>query len=523
MGVAAASSARTAHPIDPVTLVTQQVSPRLSEPLAPEILDLVFRPRIERELGAGIDDLCAVNEAHLVMLERMGLVSASDAARLARALATIRGQGVAAIPRDPSREDGYFNFETALLAQAGAEAGGRLHIARSRNDINATLDRLAMRSLLAEMIAATLDLRGILKVRALSCADMVMPGYTHLQLAQPITFGFYLAGIGTALARDTTRLFHAYEAANSSPLGACAFAGTSFATDRDLLADLLGFDTVRLHAQDAVASRDYAWDAALAMLSLASTWGRFAQDLYVWATPEFGLISFPDSIAGISSIMPQKKNPIAVEYLKSASGEVLGGLTATFTILKGGHFSHAGDTSRGALAPLWPSLRLCLNALKIAGLVAARIEPRAEAMASRASDGFSTATDLADELVRQCGLSFRRAHHVVADLVRDALVRGLAAKDLHEADLHNAFERVTGRVISVDAAGLLAVLDPGMAVRRRQSAGSASPAETRKICATLAQDIARDGDELQARQSALAGARQRLAQHMRALISVGEG
>lgn len=519
MAGAAASSARTARPID---AVTQQISPRLSEPLAPEILDLVFRPRIERELGNGIDDLCAVNEAHLIMLERMGLVSARDALKLAEALTAIRGEGLAAIPRDPSREDGYFNFEAALIARAGTEAGGRLHIARSRNDINATLDRLAMRALLAEMITAVIAWRRALNERALSFADMVMPGYTHLQLAQPVTFGFYLAGIATALTRDTERLFRAYEAANSCPLGACAFAGTSFATDRDLVADLLGFDSVRLHTQDAVASRDYAWDSALAMLSLASTWGRFAQDLYIWATPEFGLVTFPDSIAGISSIMPQKKNPIAVEFLKSASGEVLGGLTASFAIFKGGHFSHAGDTSRGALAPLWPALRMSLNALKIASLVADRIEPRPAVMAKRAADGFSTATDLADELVRQCGLSFRQAHHVVADLVRDAVARDLGALDMRENDLCQAFERVMGRSLPVAAADLLGVLDPAKAVRRRQSAGSASPAETRKLCATLEEEIDRDADQLRARLSAVTAARQRLESQVCALMKSAE-
>lgn len=502
--------------------MTQQISPRLSEPLAPEILELVFRPRIERELGAGIDDLCAVNEAHLIMLERMGLVSARDARRLAEALMAIRGEGLAAIPRDPSREDGYFNFEAALMARAGGEAGGRLHIARSRNDINATLDRLTMRSLLAEMIAAAVDWRRVLAERALSFADMVMPGYTHLQLAQPITFGFYLAGICGALGRDTERLFRAYEAANSCPLGACALAGTSFATDRDLVADLLGFDSVRLHTQDAVASRDYAWDAAAAMLSLASTWGRFAQDLYVWATPEFGLVSFPDSIAGISSIMPQKKNPIAVEFLKSASGEVLGGAAGSFAILKGGHFSHAGDTSRGALAPLWPALRLSLNALRIGSLVAARIEPRPAIMAKRAAEGFSTATDLADELVRQCGLSFRQAHHVVADLVRDAVARDLGAMDMLESDLCQAFERVMGRSLPVDAADLLGVLDPAKAVRRRQSAGAASPAETRKLCAALEEEIDRDEDDLRVRLSALTAARQRLESQICTLMKAAD-
>ncbi|HEV2506962.1 MAG TPA: argininosuccinate lyase [Mesorhizobium sp.] len=497
-----------------------KVSPRLAEPLAPEILELVFQPRIERELAFGIDDLCAVNEAHLVMLASTGLIEPAVARELAEALSGIRDDGDLAVPRDPGREDGYFNFEALLMDRAGTDAGGRLHVARSRNDINATLDRLAMRRVVLDLLAKTIALRQALLHRARQFADTIMPGYTHMQPAQPATFGFYLTGIAQALSRDTSRLFNAYHAADSCPLGACAFAGTSFPIDRQQVADLLGFGDIHIHAQDAVASRDYAWDAGTAVLAMAANWGRFAQDMYVWGTQEFGLVRFPDSIAGTSSIMPQKKNPVAVEYLKASSGEVIGGLTATFSILKGGHFSHAGDTGRSSLAPLWPSLRLAGNALTITRLVAEKIEPNVETMRQRAGAGFSTATDLADCLVREGGLSFREAHHVVADLVRDALGRGMSTDEIGHGDVRDAIARVLGQTIDLPNEAVLHALDPDRSIEARRSAGAASPAETRTMIMAALVEMDRDRARLGAHHAHLASARERLVAQLEKLRQV---
>lgn len=494
-----------------------KVSPRLAAPLAPEILEFVFQPRIERELALGIDDLCAVNEAHLVMLAGTGLIEPAMARELAEALSGIRGDGDNAIPRDPAREDGYFNFEALLMARAGANTGGRLHVARSRNDINATLDRLAMRRMILDLLGKLIALRQTLLHRACEFADTIMPGYTHMQPAQPVTFGFYLTGVAQALARDASRLFNTYRAADSCPLGACAFAGTSFPIDRQHVSDLLGFGGVHIHAQDAVASRDYAWDAGSAVLAMAANWGRFAQDMYVWGTQEFGLIGFPDSIAGISSIMPQKKNPVAVEYLKASSGEVIGGLTATFSILKGGHFSHAGDTGRSSLAPLWPSLRLAGNALTITRLVAEKVEPNIEMMRQRAGAGFSTATDLADCLVREGHLSFRDAHHVVADLVRDALERGLNPDEVGHGDVLDAIERVLGRTLELPNEAVMQALDPRRSIEARRSTGAASPDETRQMIAAASVEMNRDRTRLDALHAHLASARRRLDEQLDAL------
>ncbi|MGX1788188.1 argininosuccinate lyase [Bosea sp. NPDC055332] len=494
-----------------------KVTPRLSEPLAPEIQELVFRPRIERELALGIEDLCAVNAAHLVMLREVGLIDEGDATSLAAALIALREAGAEAIECDPAREDGYFNFEAALMQQAGAEAGGRLHLGRSRNDINATLDRLTARRVALDLAGCCIALRRALLERAQDHAATVMPGYTHLQPAQPITFGFYLAGVAEALARDTQRLLDAYGAIDLCPLGACALAGTSVPIDRARLAALLGFEAVMLHAQDAVTSRDYAHDLSAAMLSLASTWGRFAQDLYVWGTQEFALISFPDRIVGTSSIMPQKKNPIAIEYLKASAGEVLGGVVASFAIVKGGHFSHAGDTGRSALAPLWPALRLTRNALTVARIVTEAVEPEIGTMSVRAAAGFSTATDIADCLVREAWLSFRQAHHVVAELVRAALAAGIAPTALSPEDVSHAAETVLGRPVTLSTDQLARAIDPTQSVTARRSAGAAAPEETGRMIELALVVLDRDEVELRDRIGAITASQAELWRAVAAL------
>nr|WP_298104856.1 argininosuccinate lyase [uncultured Shinella sp.] len=494
-----------------------QVSPRLSQPLAREILELVFAPRIAREVSLGIDDLCSVNEAHLVMLAQAGMIEPSAARSIAGALSAMRAEGAESVPQDPAREDAYFNFEAALMERVGADVGGRLHLARSRNDINATLDRLALGRLLLVLGEELLALRRALLDRAQEHIETIMPGYTHLQPAQPITFGFYLSGIGDALARDTVRLFQAYDATRACPMGACAFAGTSFSIDRGLVADLLGFDGVHVHAQDAVSSRDYVWNCAASVLGLASTWGRFAQDLYIWGTTEFGLVRFPDSIAGTSSIMPQKKNPIAVEYLKAASGEVIGGVTATFGILKGAHFSHAGDSGRSALAPFWPVVQLATNAVRIARLVAQNVEAVPDVMASRAGQGFSTATDLADCLVREAGVSFRQAHHVVADLVRRATETGRTLAEFDKAEITDVLFQEVGRNVEIDGDLLKDCLDPRRSVAGRKSYGSTSPEQVRLTLERASEMLAADADALTLRRCRIESARDLLAKRLAAI------
>jgi argininosuccinate lyase len=421
------------------------------------------------------------------------------------------------VPLDPLREDAYFNYEAALIERLGADIGGRLHIGRSRNDILATLDRLRARDVLAEVLETLQQVRTTALEGAERHATTVMPGHTHLQPAQPITYGFYLAGVAQALERDSLRLAANLDSMNQSPLGAAAFAGTPFAIDRARTADLLGFDGYLDNALDAVASRDFILEGLSHLSLLAVFWSRVAQDYFVWATHEFGLVEFPDSVAGTSSIMPQKKNPVVLEYLKGRSGHIAGLLMAATMTVKGTHFSHSGDANREGTRGFWEAAEETLRCLRLLDLVLRTAEPDAVRGLERSALDFSTATGLADLIVRDGGLSFREAHHVVGAVVRQALDAGLPARAIDGAMLDQAAQAVIGQPLGLDAARVSESLDPTANVASRQSPGGpAEPALMRTLAAARAR-LTLERERQEARRARQAQSQARLDASLRAL------
>ena len=459
--------------------MNSKVSPRLSESTATEICDAVYGPRLARDFPACFEPLCDVNEAHLLMLATQRLLPEDAAVALARSLRSIRAQGVAAVPLDPALEDAYLNFEAHLMRHAGSHVGGCLHVARSRNDILATMDRLRCRRVVLDLVDALCAARAAALERAALHADVVMPGYTHLQPAQPITFGFYMLAVADVLGRDVDRLLRIEPALDESPLGACALAGTSFAIDRQQTARWLGFAGVVPNTLDAVASRDYALELLGAMALMATNASRVAQDFYVWATPEFGLLSFPDSVAGTSSIMPQKKNHIVLEYLKGKAGQLGGALAAAVSTVRAVHFTHTGDGNRESMRNLWDAADESLRVAAMLRLVLESAIPQPERMLKAASANFSTATDLADLLVRRCGLSFRESHHVVGATVRAALADGLDSGNVTPEMLDRAALDVLGRPLRLDKSALSDSLDPTRSVGARDIQGGPNATQVR--------------------------------------------
>ncbi|MGO4305470.1 argininosuccinate lyase [Cupriavidus sp. RAF12] len=457
-----------------------KVSRRLTQTSAPEVCEHIYLPRLKREFGSGFRYLTDINQAHLLMLHGARLVPDEVASTLAHALLQIERAGADAVPLDPEREDAYFNYEARLMDVAGADAGGRLHIARSRNDILATHDRLCARDAVLALLGGLADTREVVLHRASEHADVVMPGYTHLQAAQPITYGYYLAGVANAIGRDMARLQRALEALDACPLGAGALAGTAFPIDRAATARWLGFSTWVANSLDAVASRDFAWEILSAVAIGTVTWGRVAQDLYVWSTPEFGLIDFPDSVAGTSSIMPQKKNPVVLEYLKGKGGHMVGLLTASLAALKGTHFSHSGDGNRETMRSFWEAMEESGRCVDLLRLVLANATPQRQTMLARARRDFSSATDLADMLVRDAGMSFREAHHVVGAVVRDALDNHVPACEIDSAMVDKAALHHTGRALHLAPAAVARCLDPEHGVAARLAAGGPAPALVRE-------------------------------------------
>ncbi|MGB3432605.1 argininosuccinate lyase [Achromobacter sp.] len=453
-----------------------KVSGRLQQVSAQEVCDHIYLPRLNREFTSGFDYLSDINQAHLLMLLHAGLMPRESAIRLAQALLKMEQDGPSAVPLDPQREDAYFNYEAQLMRLAGSDVGGRLHVARSRNDILATHDRLRARNAGLDVLDALNNVREVAISRAQEYANVVMPGYTHLQSAQPITYGHYLIAAADAIARDAARIEQALQHIDACPLGAGALAGTTFPIQRDHTARLLGFDHSVANSLDAVASRDFAWELMSAMTIASLTWGRIAQDFYVWATPEFGLIEFPDRVAGTSSIMPQKKNPVVLEYLKGKTSHLIALFTASMTAVKGTHFTHSGDGNRESMRSFWESSDECIRCLTLFRLVLESAQPVEQTMLHKARTNFSTATDLADALVREVGLSFREAHHAVGAVVYQAIEGGLAADQITVDMVNAAASEQCGRDIRLDAASVRRCLDPLASIQARSAHGGPAPA-----------------------------------------------
>lgn len=481
-----------------------KVSRRLQQPTAQEVCDHIYLPRLNREFASGFTYLTDINAAHLLMLRKAGLVPTNVAALLARTLVKMQGDGPDAVTLDPQREDAYFNYEAQLMSLAGSDVGGRLHVARSRNDILATHDRLRARDIGLNVLDALNAAREVALSRAAAYADVVMPGYTHLQSAQPISYGHYLSAVAQAMARDAGRIEQAIVNMDASPLGAGALAGTAFPIQREETARLLGFSGCVENSLDAVASRDFAWELMSAMTIASLTWGRIAQDFYVWATPEFGLIEFPDSVAGTSSIMPQKKNPVVVEYLKGKTSHLIGLLTAAMSAVKGTHFTHSGDGNRESMRSFWESADECLRCLVLFKLVIDSARPVEATMLHKARTDFSTATDLADALVRESDLSFREAHHVVGAVVRQALDASLPASDITAEMVNAAATEQTGRPICLSEQSVRLCLDPAYSLESRSAKGGPAPS-------LVVLRIAQQRDELHKAQERAMRTRQMVA------------
>lgn len=455
-----------------------KVSGRLSESAAPEIISDITIPRLAA-FEITFEFLGDVNKAHVIMLAERGLLSLGHATTLARGILAMEAAGAGAVSLDPSREDAYFNYEAHLMEKVGTDVGGRLHIGRSRNDLGATIDRLRGRVVILDLIEALLKLRTTVLDRANYYVDAIMPGYTHLQPAQPMTYGFYLAGVAQALERHTRRLADTIREMDFCPLGAAAFAGTPYAIDRARTAELLGFDGYMDNALDCVASRDFMLDSLANISLLAVLWSRVAQDFYVWATHEFGLIDFPDSVATASSIMPQKKNPVVLEYLKGKSGQFAGAFIEATMGIKGTNFSHSGEAGRVPLGAFWTACREADRCTRLFELVVRTAELKLPRALRRASEDFSTVTGLADLLVRDYGLSFRTAHHIVGTVVRQALQNGIRADLIDSHMVNSAAMAELGRQIGVNQDAVRACLDPTANVESRKSAGGPNPASVR--------------------------------------------
>ena len=409
--------------------------------------------------------------AHVAMLAKQGIVSQEDADAIRDGLHRVQDEIEAGgFPFDRALEDIHMNVEARLAALIGP-AAGRLHTARSRNDQVATDLRLWLRARLDEADAACRDLQAALIDRAEEHAATVMPGFTHLQVAQPVALGHHLLAYVEMIGRDRGRLADCRSRLNESPLGAAALAGTSFPIDRAMTARLLGFDRPAANSIDAVSDRDFVVEALAAAALIVMHLSRLAEELVLWSSAQFGFIAFSDRFSTGSSIMPQKRNPDAAELVRGKTGRVVGALIGLLTVMKGLALTYSKDMQedKEPLFDAFDSLALCLSAA--AGMIR-DMTVNADAMARAAGTGHATATDLADWLVQEAGVPFREAHAIAGRVVRLADDAGCDLKDLPLADLQAIEPRIT--------AAAMALLDPARAIARRTSEGGTAPGEVAK-------------------------------------------
>jgi argininosuccinate lyase len=411
----------------------------------PEYISRVLRENFEDAKALFLSPLIAINYAHLVMLRERGIISAADARALRDALDSIAAADLGSAQYDHTCEDLFFHVERRIIAACGEETAGRLRVARSRNDIDMTMYRMRQREFILAVAGAALDLRRAVIDLALQHRETIFAALTHTQAAQPTTVAHYLLAVSEQLERDHVRLRAAYSSTNRCPLGSCAITGTGFDIDRQLTSELLGFDEPTGNTYGSIATVDYLLESVSSTQVMLVGLGRVIQDLLLWCTREFGYLRLADGLVQGSSIMPQKRNPVALEHARSITSKALGEALAITTAVHNTPFGDIVDTEDD-LQPLVAAMfrdaqrGVALLAVSIRGA-----ELNVDRMRSHASEGGTTLTELADRLVRDQNLSFTMAHSIAAGLLSgvvpptslgytdEELMRILSARNFVEA------------------------------------------------------------------------------------------
>jgi len=412
----------------------------------------------------------AGSRAHAAMLAASGILTDSDAQAIRQGLLTVLSEiEGGTFPFRTALEDIHMNVEARLKEIIG-EPAGRLHTARSRNDQVAVDFRLWVRDQCDAAIAGLEALMRAFLAQAEAGADWVMPGFTHLQTAQPVTWGHHMMAYVEMFARDRSRFIDARARMNECPLGAAALAGTGFPIDRQMTAQALGFDLPTANSLDSVSDRDFALEFLSASSICAMHLSRFAEELVIWSSAQFRFVRLSDRWTTGSSIMPQKKNPDAAELLRAKLGRILGATVALFTVMKGLPLTYSKDMQEDKEQVFDAADTLMLGLAAMTGMVSDMTANR-DSLAVAAASGFSTATDLADWLVRSLNLPFRDAHHITGALVKLAEDKGCDLPDLSLAEMQTAHPGITADVFTV--------LGVENSVRSRQSYGGTAPDQVR--------------------------------------------
>jgi argininosuccinate lyase len=431
------------------------------------------RAREQKEL---FDAHIWMHKAHVVMLAEQGSIPTEQAVEILGALREITAEDV---ELDPRLGDVYTNTEHHLIGMIG-ETAGAMHTGRSRNDLSATAARMLTRVKIEEVIEAALKAQRTLISKAEAHLETIMPGYTHLQHAQPITFAHWAMAYSDFLAHDVQRLEDTLKRTNLNTLGAAALAGTGHRIDRHRTADLLGFDDILENSLQCVASRDYLLEAVFGLTLMMGTLNRIHQDIFLWTTDEFGMVELDDAFAGTSSIMPQKKNPLLQETVRGRAAHQIGRLTAALTVFKDLPMGHNFDTYEANIL-LDDSVNELLQSLHITERVVDTLKVNAERMEEHLGSAYITATELADVMVREAGIPFRAAHQIVGSLVRKAIEKGLKLSQVSLDMINEISREIRGAELELTEESLRDATNPRTNVERRASIGGPAPIEVGRM------------------------------------------
>ncbi len=442
---------------------------------APEYVRTVLTDNFEDAKALFVRPLLSIHYAHLVMLAERGIVSQADARAIRAAIDTVDEDRIRDIRYDGTYEDLFFYIDRLLVQSAGEAVAGRLHTARSRNDIDMTMYRMRQREFVLDFLKATLDLRETLLLIASAHRETIFPAHTHTQPAQPTTVAHYLLGVIEQLERDAVRLRAAFETTNVNPLGACAITGTGFPIDRQRTSELLGFKCSTGNTYGSIATVDYLLENLSAVAVALVGVGRVVQDLLLWCTAEVRYLRLPDGFVQCSSIMPQKRNPVALEHARSIGSKALGQATAVTLSVHNTPFGDIVDTEDDLQPLVHATFRDATRAVSLIAAALRDAEIDVDRMRTRAEEGWITVTELADTLVREHGLPFSAGHSIASKLIDRARRDPATPVATLLADVSKA---VTGTALEYSEPALKQILSPAHFVEVRTTHGGPAPAVT---------------------------------------------
>ena len=481
---------------------------------SPDYVESVLNDNFEDAKAQFLSPLMAIHYAHLVMLAERHIVPPDAARAIRAALDAIDLERVREVRYDGTYEDLFFYVDRLIVQGCGEDAAGRLHTARSRNDIDMTMYRMQQRGQLLALLDATLRLRDVLVGLAMRHQADVFPAHTHTQPAQPSTIAHYLMAVVEQLERDTKRLRAGYASTNQSPLGACAITGTGFPIDRDRTSALLGFDSPTGNTYGSIATVDYLLESVSAAAVVLVGLGRVVQDLLLWCTSEFGYLRLSDGFVQCSSIMPQKRNPVGLEHARAIGSKAVGQAAAIMLATHNTPFGDIVDTEDDLQPLVLTMFRDAIRAVRLVAAVMACARFDAERMAQRAAEGWITVTELADTLARDHDVPFKAGHAIASRLI----ARASAGGGERPADLLRLISaEVLGRPIELDDATLATILSPRHFVEVRITPGGPAPSETSKAIEEARRILEADRAWLSGVSSKLTGAEEMLKAAVKAL------